>query len=263
MSTIDAFSKTDIRPPGPSPARGYTIAGENAGDDSAHYLLRPDVDFYRPWIASPGVGATGIAFVWPLGVEGFTLSSTPELGIHKYIGDNNIDVEVIYPDEFHVVLTGEFPGKTSAENFRALRKVILHKSNTGSKILAVPLVAENLLNVAVSDYSFTRDETDSTQTIQYSIEFVYQSVGSLLKLPQLVAPKPNPSFTTAPRGKSTKQTLVPHSPTVRGVARQIYNDPEQQSLVLAKNLNDLHRKYGIPAHQLAYRRLPAGSVLNH
>ena len=111
---LTKYQKSDIRPPGPSGDTGYRVY-TNIGnaDDTAHYILKPDLQFYRPWLASPGVGASGIAFVWPLGIEGFTLASTAELGIHKYIGDNDIDIEIVYPDEYHITLNGIFPGKTA------------------------------------------------------------------------------------------------------------------------------------------------------
>lgn len=263
MASLDSYQKTGVKPDGPSASRGYLLTGTKpTTDDSARYILRPDIEFYRPWLGSAGAGGTGLAFVWPLGIEGFTFSSTPELGIHKYIGDNNIDVEVIYPDEYHVTLTGIFPGLTSAQNMRALRATILHEPIDGAKTLSLPLVSDTLLTVSVVTYNFTRDETDGTSTIQYSVEFIQQAVGAKQKLKPLQPPKPNPTNVTTPRGKATKRKVIPHSPTARGVAAEIYRDPSQQSLVLAKNLSKIHMETGIPAHQLGYRRLPAGTILD-
>lgn len=261
---LSQYTKTDIRPPGPSGDTGYriyTIKGNS--DDSAHYLLKPDLEFYRPWIASPGPGTSGIAFVWPLGTEGFTLSSSADLGIHKYIGDNDIDVEVTYPDEYHITLNGIFPGRHSMEQVRALRKVILHKPPSPfGKILALPLIAERVLYVQVVNHSFTHDQEDRTGTIAYSIECVQQGAGSQLKKKTLRPPKKNPTTKKNPRGKSTKRTTVKQgTSTVRATTAQVYEDTSLQNQVLASNLSRLSLELGVPAHQLAYINLPPGTAL--
>lgn len=260
---LSKYQRTDIRPPGPSADNGYrvyTIVGN--ADDAAHYILKPDLQFYRPWIASPGVGATGRAFIWPLGIEGFTLASTADLGIHKYIGDNDIDVEIIYPDEYHITLSGIFPGKTGAQQARELREVIAHKSSEFGKVLALPLVAERVLYVQVSNYSFTHDQEDRTGTIAYSVECIQQGAGGKLKRRTLRPPKKNPTTKRQPRGKSTKRKAVKQGgSTVRMAVAQTYGQTDMQQ-ILNKNLSTLSTELGIPAHQLAYSQLPPGTVID-
>lgn len=261
---LSKYNATSIKPPGPSGDTGYrvyTVVGNS--DDSAHYILKPDLQFYRPWLASPGVGATGVAFVWPLGVEGFTLASTVDLGIHKYIGDNDIDVEIIYPDEYHITLNGIFPGRTAAQQARALRKVIAHKSSEFGKVLSLPLVAERVLYVQIANYSFTHDQEDRTGTIAYSIECVQQGTGGNLKKKTLRPITKNPTTKKNPRGKSAKRKVVKQGgSTVRKNTAQTYNDVDMQGVVLAKNLSKLSTQLNMPAHQLAYRQLPPGTVLD-
>jgi hypothetical protein len=263
-SDLSGYRKTDIRPPGPSRDTGYyttTIKGNT--DDSAHYILRPDVEFYRPWIASPAVAAGGPAFVWPLGVEGFTIANNADLGIHKYIGTNDIDVEIIFPSERHITMNGIFPGKTAAQQFRALEAVILHPSTVFGKVLCLPLVAERVLYVTVSNYTFSHDQEDRTGTISYSLEFIQQGAGSQIKRKQLRPPKRNPTTKTSPRGKSGKRRKTTSGTTLRANAAQVYNDPAEQYTVLGRNLNDLTAQTGLAPHQLAYSPLPPGTTLNY
>lgn len=265
MSELSDYKHVDIKPPGPSPARGYVISPTVGNeDDDARYILRPDVEFYRPWVASPGVGNTGIAFVWPMGIQGFTLASTADLGIHKYIGDNDIDVDVIFPQEYHVTMTGIFPGKKGIKNAQQLRTVIQHPSSEGGKVLCLPGVQERILYVSVVNYNFAHAEGEMSDTITYSIDFVQQGVGAKVKQKPLRHPRRNPTTKVIPRGKSHKQTKVKGKKrTVKGIAHKVHKDPAQQHKILSKNTNDLVKKTGIPAHKLPYTRLPPGTNIRH
>lgn len=261
---LSQYKATNILPPGPSDSNGYKVYTNIANnDDSAHYILNPDTQFARPWIASPGVGSSGIAFVFPLGVEGFSLTSSPDLGIHKYIGDNDIDIDVVYPDEFHITLTGIFPGDTAPEQYRALRKVLTHQQTTRGKVLSLPIIAERILYVSVVNYSFSHDENDRTQTISYSLEFIQQGTGGKLRHRDLTPARKNPTTKRSKRGKSTKRKVVKGGGTVRKNAAQVYDDPSMQYQVLRENLNQLSTDLGLMPHQLAYMQLPPGTVLDY
>src|SRR5215510_358905 len=51
-------------------------------------------------------------FAWPVGVEGLRRSGTASLGIHRYLGENSVDVQVLHKDEARIEMTGTFPGIT-------------------------------------------------------------------------------------------------------------------------------------------------------
>jgi hypothetical protein len=104
--------------------------------DTARYIRLPDTDFARPYITVPG----GPSFVWPLGIEGFEVQDQAELGIHKYIGDIELDVEVMHRNQATITLSGVFPGHTSTENMLGLRTVFQAEQPPGGKILHLPHV---------------------------------------------------------------------------------------------------------------------------
>src|SRR6267142_156717 len=93
FGTIGAKLKTAAGPYNRFGSQGPT------GDfnDTAHFVLSPGTDFLRPWLAI----RNGPAFQWPLGLEGFQMTVDPQLGIHKYIGDNAVTVDVIHAGEEH------------------------------------------------------------------------------------------------------------------------------------------------------------------
>lgn len=248
---------------GPSPATGYRIPASRGNvDDTARYILRPDAEFYRPWLANP---PNGSAFVWPVGVEGFQYSSQATTGIHHYIGDNDVDVDVVYPDELHITLSGHFPGKTSASFMQALRKVILDPAGDAGKILSLPGVEDQVLYVKVVNHSFVHDQTDNTNSIAYTIEMIKVGAGKTLSLPNLVSPAPNPSTKTKARGKSSKQTTVKQGArTVRQVSKKVYGSASAASMyaLIQANADELEAD-GIPAYTVPFTPLGGGRTLKY
>src|SRR5687768_6965786 len=90
------------------------------GEDPARYLLTPGVHFRRPFLRIPN----GPVFRWPLGTEGFAYSSNAQLGVHRYLGQEDIEVNVIYRDEPHIEMTGSFPGNTGPALMRQLLEIL-------------------------------------------------------------------------------------------------------------------------------------------
>lgn len=246
---------TKTRIPGPSAEGGYKINPSRESDyDTARYLRRPDADFYRPWIANP---PNGSAFIWPLGIQGFTYSSQATTGIHHYIGDNDVDVDVVYPDELHITLTGHFPGRTAPEFMQALRSVALEQSSEDGKILALPGIDDNISFVKVISSSFTHDENDFTTTIAYSIEMIKVGAGGHLDLSKLLPTKLNPTTKKKPKGKSSRQTTTKQGKqTLRQISKGVYGSAAANYMLSLANLNanDLER-LGIPVFTLPYTRL--------
>lgn len=262
MTTLADFKKADIRPPGPPAPMGYKVGVVNhaADDDQAHYILKPDTQFYRPWLASPG----GSAFVWPIGVEGFTFTSNAQAGIHHYIGDNDVDVQLVYPDELHIVLTGSFYGRTSVQNMLALRAVILQKSSEAGKILALPGIESQILYVSTINHQFNHDQTDHTRSVSYSIEFIKVGTGGGLKTPPLQLPSANPLVKSAPRGKSQSRTVVKQGKqTLRSISSKLYGDFSSASVLkLMQKNTETFSDQNLPLYKAVNQMIPPGTKLN-
>lgn len=259
------FTQSDIRPPGPSSSHGYKInpkRGDSSDPDESHYILIPDREFNRPWLASPQ-GNSGIAYVWPLGVEGFSFASNADAGIHHYIGDNDVDVDVVYPDESHIVLTGIFPGDTSTLQKQALRNVVLHQADTPGKILGLPGIEEQILYVSVINHSFSHDQGDYSKIIAYSIEFIKIGVGGRLGSTIKQLPKPNPTTGASDRGKSQKRATVKGGKqTLRGVSKKVYGSSRGSSVRKLQQANSVTlNKSGIPSYKTPYTKVPIGTTL--
>lgn len=253
----------DAKIKGPSGARGYKISPTRGNeDDSARYILKPDSEFLRPWLANP---PNGSAFVWPLGTQGFQLSSQATAGIHHYIGDNDVDVDIVYPDELHITMTGHFPGKTSSIFKRELRKVILDPSGDSGKILSLPGVEEQILYVKVIAHSFVHDEGDNTSSIAYSVEFIRVGAGAKITLPTLTPPTPNPTSKKKARGKSSKRISVKQgSGSARRVTQSVYGRVDSGAMqALIKSNADALEAAGIPAYAVPFTPLPVGTVLKY
>lgn len=261
---LQAFTvATPARILGPSPATGYEISKSRGNeDDSARYILRPDAEFYRPWIANP---PNGSAFVWPVGIEGFSYSSQATTGIHHYIGDNDVDIDVVYPDELHITMSGHFPGKTSVAFMHALRKVILDPSGESGKILSLPGVENQILYVTVVNHNFTHDQSDNTSSIAYTIEMIKVGAGKTISLPNLLTPVPNPSAKSKPRGKSSKQTTVKQGKrNVKQIAKKVYGSASAASVYALIQANaDQLEKDGIPAYTVPFTPLGGGRTLKY
>lgn len=165
-------------------------------DDSVVYLSEPGVNFYRPWISVPN----GRAFVWPLGVEGFSLSIDPSLGVHKYVGDNAVKVDVIHKGEERLTLNGSFPGKSSIGAFRALRDIVYADTPERGKVLYVPHLFTYTQRVVIGATRFDRGDTDRGTDLTYSIECIRLGPGTKTHEDALIDVEPIPGQTDKTSG---------------------------------------------------------------
>lgn len=235
--------------------------GEGDENDSVQYILSPGANFYRPWISVPG----GRAFVWPLGIEGFSLSIDPQLGIHKYIGDNAVKVDVVHNGEERLSMSGSFPGSTSAKAFRALRDIVYADTPEQGKILYVPHLFTYTQRVVVASARFDRSEGDRGTDLTYSLELVRLGPGATVHEDQLVDPEP--------QGAKGAKTSGAKGASGAGAHRQFkvngtYNNLTKIAAlkkttwkVLYDKNQGVFRKLGIPAHQAPTKRLPLGTVI--
>lgn len=191
------------------------VAQTGNPNDTASYVLRPGVNFVRPWL---GI-RNGPAFQWPLGLEGFTLSIDPLLGIHKFIGDNAVTVDVLHAGEEHFTMQGSFLGLSAPALIRALRDVVYQGAGSEGKILFIPEIMSHAQRVEVVHAEFSRAQDSRGKDADYSIEFV--RLGTLNAISSLVAPIiPTPQVATGKKAKSSKSIQVDakHN-TARKIAR--------------------------------------------
>lgn len=183
-----------------APFNPFTGIGDE--DDPAHYVARPGVDFFRPWLAI----RNGPAFQWPLGMEGYSLVIDPTLGLHKYIGDNKVVVDVIHAGEEHMTLSGSFPGNSAPDLIQALRDVVYQDALDEGKILYVPEIMEHAQRVQIVHAEFSRAQDARGRDSDYSIEFVRMDTAD-----QVADPAQNPTPNTpakSNRGTSAKSINV-------------------------------------------------------
>ena len=124
-------------------------------DDTTYYIRRPGEAFLRPWLAIPN----GIAFLWPLGLEGFSLTIDPTLGIHKYIGDNAVKVDVVHKGEERISMSGSFPGKTGPDAMQALYNVVYADTPPGGKVLYLPHALDYTRSCGIISTATSRSTT--------------------------------------------------------------------------------------------------------
>jgi len=136
--------------------------------DTAWYVLKPGSNFLRPWIAI----RSGPAFRWPLGIEGYSHTIDAELGIHKFVGDNRVAVDVIHRGEEHITINGTFPGKTAPSNWLALKDITMRATPDEGKILYLPFVSDHAQRVAILHAEASRAEDNRGMDLNYSIEAV-------------------------------------------------------------------------------------------
>ncbi len=161
-------------------------------------------------------------------------------------------------------MSGTFPGDTAVENKIALEKVILQKSTEAGKILALPLIEENILYVTVLNRSFNFDASqDRSGDIAYSIEFIKTGVKGSLKLaPLSVSPK-TPSANTSSRGQSLRTTVVIQGArTLRSVSQKVYGTPAKAQQLYDLNAAELHELV-ISGAQIMTGQLPLGTRLKY
>lgn len=238
-----------------APYDAFTKTGDI--NDPAAYLVAPGVHFVRPWLAI----RNGPAFQWPLGLEGYSLIVDPLLGIHKFIGDNAVTVDVLHAGEEHFTMTGGFPGNSSPALIRALRDLVYQGAPAEGKILFVPEIMSHAQRVQVVHFESSRTDTDRGRDSSYSIEFV--RLGILNAISSMTTPIiPQPQTTTGKTTKSTRTVTVDaqHN-TLRKIARWKLGSAGKWETLF--NANERYFVYNtIPKAKAPDARLPVGQKIN-
>ena len=225
--------------------------------DTAAYLLDPDDDFARPYIAIPG----GRAFVWPLGTQGFRLEDAAELGRHKYLGEIELDIDVTHKAETTITLSGVFPGWTSVENMNALRAIFYADTPERGKILHLPGILPNLQYVVAERESFSHAQDERTMDIEY--EFSVVKVGTGRRGPSVGPTQPNQGGSTQGKGRGTRSFRVNAKVnTLRKIAYHVFrNGARWTELYAIKKNASWFDKRDISSHKAPDYRLPLGTVI--
>jgi hypothetical protein len=236
-----------------SPFDPWTGRGDKL--DPAQYIVKPGVNFMRPWIAIRG----GDAFQWPVGLEGYRTVVDPSLGIHRFIGDNAVVVDVMHAGEEHFSMTGSFPGDSAPDLIKALKAVVYAKSTDEGKILWLPEIVSYAQRVHVANAEFSRDEDARGRDARYSIEFVVIGHTSLS-----LDPEPEP--TASPPFQNNKGRAPRHFKvnskynTLRKIATRIYKDAKKWHLLYNAN-EGYFVKNKIPLSKAPTYKLPNGLSL--
>lgn len=180
------------------------------------------------------------------------------------MGDNHVDIDVVYPDELHIILNGMFPGKTAAKVMHALRSVIMElpTNNVDGRLLSLPFVFPTIQYVAVLNSSFSHSTDQDSYSVTYNIEFVVARSRPRLLGPPVIRSRPmeTPLSVTESRGKSQSIITTQTTQSLRLLANAAYDDPRQWQTLLWKNRNELDSK-GIPPHLQPVTRIPIGTEM--
>lgn len=230
--------------------------------DDAYYIMRPGVDFLRPWLAIRGGGA----FQWPLGIEGFTIVIDPTLGIHKFIGDNAVKVDVVHNGQESINLSGSFPGTqgdpdndVAIQAFRNLREMVYRDTPNEGKILYVPLLMSNAQRVVVAHAEFGRSADQRGTDMSYSIDFMRTGIAAAA--PDVTIPDPQPQPTVGKKGNTARHLNADakHN-TLRKIAAWKLGGADQWRSIYDKNRNYFTNNKIVMAKVPDYR-LPQGTVV--
>jgi hypothetical protein len=241
----------------PGTATEFQVFRRNSGQDPARYLV-PDSELYHP---RPSIQAGDDVFVWPVGTEGFRLTGNATLGIHHYIGDDDVDVQVMHRSERRIELSGAFPGRTSAANREALETVLRKPVSDPGKILYLPGILERVQYVELDNYEFSHDAEDRTHSIEYSVTLVRMGTGRRIADPHGKPAPPNPGQKHVGKGKKHKYVIVKAGlRTFRQIAKKVYGNPEKWPLLMAVNMSYYGNKLArLPNHQVPTYRWPLGT----
>lgn len=260
MSQTFPFDKTKAFREGPF----NPFTNEGDPNDTVQYVLAPGSNFYRPWISVPG----GRAFVWPLGVEGFGVSIDPQLGIHKYIGDNAVKVDVIHKGEERLTMTGSFPGLSSIGAFRALRDIVYADTPEKGKILYIPHLFTYTQRVVIAQARFDRGEDQRGTDLTYTIEFVRIGPGPTPPQTNKVDAVPQGTKRSKNSGAKGGSGSGAHRPfkvngtynTLRKIAALKLGSVSKWRTLYEKNQGTF-RRLGVAAHLAPNYRIPLGTVV--
>lgn len=260
---IKGYTYNLAKPPLAPTVKRSSLSASNDIDrriehDSARYLLTPDEDFSRPYLAVPGVN---LAFIWPLGVEGFEIADQADLGKHKYLGTDKMDVDIVHGGETSISMSGIFPGWTAAANLRALRAVFYARSTAIGKILNLPYIFQDLKYVICDNLRHSRPDDERLLDISYSVTFVVVGGAGDRSPDQIDTPNQIPP---AKIGGRTAQTFSSTNAvnSLRKIAQKVYGNSERWT--------DLYKLNGawfdtrnIPSHLVPDYRLPTGTQISY
>jgi hypothetical protein len=212
----------------------------------------PDEDFSRPYLAVPG----GHAFVWPLGVEGFDIITSTTLGLHKYLGEIELDVSVTHRGEKRITLSGVLPGWTSNENMVNLQGIYEADTPENGKILYLPGIFQRLQYVVGESANFKHNPEDRTQDINYSIVFIKVGLGKKIKQ-RSNHPPPGRKQN---KGKAQRYFVANNRyHTLRQIARKLWHNANRWTELYNKNPKWFNNHQPpIPTHQIPDYRIPNG-----
>lgn len=225
-------------------------------EDTARYLLSPDDSFARPYLAIPN----GNAFVWPVGIEGFSIVSNTQLGMHKYLGDIEIDVDVTHRGELRITMSGTFPGWSAPENMRALQGIYNAVTPERGKILHLPGIYDRLQYVVGENLSFDHPDDDiMTMDIGYSVTFIKIGAGS--RTPDIGPEQPDEPASGGIVGKHTFVSNQRYN-TLKKIAVRLYRNPDRWRDLFQWN-RAWFKKRKIPSHKARDYKLPAGTKVRY
>jgi len=226
-------------------------------EDTAKRLVAySGLKFLRPWLS-----ASGLKFTWPIGIEGFRVSGTALVALHRYIGGNTAVANVIHFNEGHIEMSGTLPGLTSPDNMVKLTDVLMSRAK---KTLSLPGVLPRVQYVEVENYDFTHNADDRTSSIDYTISFVRTGVVPTKSSSSHTASSGSSSSKRAPKSKSPRTfTTTTSVDTFRAVADKVYGDvnkwPNLVTLNRDRLINNNPALKGVNSHQLPYHRWPIGT----
>jgi hypothetical protein len=220
--------------------------------DTAHYLLVPDRQFSRPYLAIPG----DAVFTWPMAVEGFEIADEAELGVHKYISSGaNLTVDVVHKGETRITLTGTFPGWTSSENMQALRDVFYKDTPSQGKLLYLPGILAKSQFVVCESLTSAHADDERTMDIAYTAVFVCVNPGVKIK----------GSYEPIGATKSTKVgtrkfKTTSKINTLRKIAKKVYKNSGKWTVLYSISKNLKYFK-NVPTHKVPDHKIPAGKTV--
>lgn len=234
-----------------------------ANKDSAMRIVGDGgLKFARPWIS-----AGGLKFTWPVGAEGFRVSGTALLALHRYIGSNTAAAHVIHFNEGHIELSGTLPGLTSPSKMGTLQDVCMSRNK---KQLSLPGILPKVQYVVIETYEFAHDEGDRTNSITYTISMVRtgntggsSSGGSSSSSASKSVPN-NPK--KSPSSKSSRVfTVTQGVDTFRLVADRVYGSADLWAKLVQLNQTKLIDNNpalkNVPPYALPYYRWPVGTKI--
>jgi hypothetical protein len=237
-------------------------------DTAKRLVAQGSLKFAPPWIA-----AGGLKFTWPFGAEGFRIYGGSLNAVHRYIGGNTPDANVIHFHEGRIEMTGTFPGLTSPAMIGKLQDIATSRSKR--KTFALPGVLAKVQYVIVDTYDFGHPVDDRTSSIDYSLTLLRVGntgggSGSGGGSSALEAVQGLSGAVGAPeRASSSKSdrtfSVVQGVDTFRAVADRVYGDVNQWPFLVELNRNTLVNNNpdlaNVSAYQLPYYRWPIGTKI--